>query len=83
MPSVTVRTFGGPREGTRVSVSEVAPDTSLESFLASLAGDAGLAAAFAGKAVLLNGQSLARSSWREVLLEDGDVIAVIPMLVGG
>lgn len=83
MPQVTVRAFGKPKQGVQVSTVEAAPDTTLEVFLAGLAEGAAPGQAFAGQAILLNGQSVARKDWSTRLLEQGDVVAIIPMLIGG
>jgi molybdopterin converting factor small subunit len=80
---VTVRAFGRPKEGVRVSREDVTPGTTLEAFLAGLAEGSEPARALSGKAILLNGESVARDGWRERCLADRDVISIIPMLIGG
>lgn len=83
LAEVTVRAFGKPKEGVRVTTEHVPPGTTLATFLAYLAQETEPSRAYAAQAILLNGQSVARKAWGEHHLEDGDVIAIIPMLVGG
>jgi molybdopterin converting factor small subunit len=81
--AITVRIFGGPQQGLQVSTAEAAAGTTLRAFLAGLAGGEEPGRAFAGRAILLNGASAAAEAWDGLRLEDGDVISIIPMLVGG
>lgn len=83
MPTVKVRVFGTAKEEIRISLVEVASEITLETFLISWIGGDDSARALAGKTVLLNGQSVVKKTWNASRLEDGDVISIIPMLVGG
>lgn len=86
MPTVTIRYWAAAKEAAGIAEESVNADTlrdALDTAIAARGADSRLASVITRSSFLVNADPVGRAAKESIMLDEGDVIEVLPPFAGG
>ncbi len=86
MPTVTIRYWAAAKEAAGIAEESVDADTlrdALDTAIAARGADSRLASVITRSSFLVNADPVGRAAKESIMLDEGDVIEVLPPFAGG